>query len=800
MAGSRNIKYVRRDCINAAEHFLSKVNDGLPYAAAHIEGIYYSNRNAFKDSTEKEKRSKGDKGARLGIVLGGGDRDVTSYMFHMRDLSDPANAKAKSLRYVPDGGKPAVLSARSFPDGTIGQAEQLDTSRLVRATARMMNSVSFDAMFQGWGDNILAGTEEERAVQRVAEAGESGGWDAVEAKLSGPDPMDAMTAWGYIGVLTQGEDPDSPVMADLAYRAMGLDALYGALEDASGRIAADPDFQPDLADYLDPGTDDGRRALRGLACLSAYKEIRDHGGIDVKDDAGRRVIGVDMDDPRSAQVYDRLANTRAMAELYQAGLSRAEGARSGIVPAACVQSTFAGIAKETGKAPDVRVDNSLLYRFYRCAMLGEDPDMPSGAPEMTLSTAAHVEDLASLSPNDILISSKDLPPEADGMPFAAAATKAMADPGGAYGRLFSKFPAMDYYMSLPGGSHKLEQMAVSRLQGSGGKPVDGLALEAEIFANDKTKLCNLRKGGASAGEMARQYVANFVDAHEKSPQLLRCLDASVGVPDFSRGTSKFGECAMLDLKGPGGLIYPGSASGEGGNNPARTARAFRKADAEREAARGLFERETGLLPGSMQEIGRRMAGSGAMGAFNHFMDVCGYVGRTDKIAAAMMQNDFIVLSDCYHIKSGSGLAALSQDVQAMYAGEAPEAGQFLYRPRSRAEASALGAIYDNRGPDWKDACVPDNFQGSRDGFLQAAWRGAAGNPERLALGAAKLEAAALDLDTLDDARYSDLIAALNGPQKSVKMMELDRAQRSGGNPERQDQPGKDIQDGLGLVP
>lgn len=793
MAGNRNIKYVRRDCINAAERFLSETRD-LPYAAAHIEGIYYSNRNAFKDSTEKAKRSKGDKGARLGIVLGGGDRDVTSYMFHMRDLSDPANAKAKSLRYVPDGDKPAVLSARSFPDGTIGQAEQLDSSRLTGYAARMMNSISFGVMFQGWGGDILADTEEERSVQRVAAAGEAGGWQAVEAKLSGPDPMDAMTAWGYIGAIAQGEDPDSPVMADLAYRAMGLDALYGVLAGASGRIAADPDFQPDLADGLDPATDMGRRALRGLACLSAYKEIRDHGGIDVKDDAGRRVIGVDMDDPRSAQVYDRLVNTRAMAELYQAGLSRAEAARDGIVPAACVQSTFAGIAKDTGKKPDVRVDNALLYRFYRCAMLGEDPDMPSGAPDMTLSTAGHVEDLDSLSPNDVLISSKDLPKECDGMPFAAAVSKAMSDPGGTYGRFFARFPAMSYYISLPGGSSKLEQMAVGRLQGSMEKDVDGLSLEAEIFGKEKSKLCNLRRDGRTAGEMAGQYAVNFVNAHKRSPQLVRCLDQAAGVPDFGRGVSKFGECAVLDLKGPGGLVYPENARGTGGNNPARTARAFRKEDAERSAACRMYALAEGRAPERMAEAGEWMSRRGAAGAFNHFMDVCAYVGRTDEIAAAMMQNDFIVLSNCYNIKSESGLGALSKDVQAMYAGEQPESGQFLYRPRDRAESAALAAIYGGRGANWKEARVPDSFQRSRDGFLQAAWRGAAGSPERLALGSAKLEAAAMDLDTLDNPAYTELAGRLNGPQKSVKMMDLERGQRAGADPERAEQAGEDAPD------
>ena len=32
MAGGRNIKYMRRDCINAVDQFLTAVKDNLPYA------------------------------------------------------------------------------------------------------------------------------------------------------------------------------------------------------------------------------------------------------------------------------------------------------------------------------------------------------------------------------------------------------------------------------------------------------------------------------------------------------------------------------------------------------------------------------------------------------------------------------------------------------------------------------------------------------------------------------------------------------------------------------------------------
>lgn len=774
MAGGRNIKYMRRDCINAVDQFLTAVKDNLPYAAVHTDGVYYSNRNKFLDSAEKEKRSKGDRGTRLGIVFGGGDRDVTSYMFHMRDLSDPENAKAKSLRYTPERGKPAILAARSFPDGTIGEIDQLDASDLIRSTSQMLNSISFDAMFQGWGEAILANTEEERSVQRIADAGEAGGWDALQVKLSGPDPMDAMSAWGYIGLLAQNEDPDSPIMQDMAYRAMGLDALYDALTDVNNRISSDPDYIPDLAEYLDPDSGPGRRALRGLACMSAYKEARDHGGIDVMDDAGKHIIGIDLDNPRTAQVYDRLVNTRPYAELYQASLDRAEQSRAGIAPFACVQSTFAGIAKETDKAPDVRVDNSMLYRFYRCIMLGEDPDMPSGAPDLELSVADHVEDLGRMSANDILIDSRDLPKGMGGMPFGAAVSKAMSDPDGSYGKLFSKFPAMDYYMSLPGGSRSLEQLAITKLQSSDGKDIDGLVLETSIFEKEKKKLCALTRNNLSAGQMGAQFVQNFVDTHKRSPQLLRSLDASIAMPDFSRGVSKFGQCVILDLKDSGDLIYPGWARGEGGNNATRTARAFRKADAERTAACSLYARSTGLPAGTMPQAGAYLSERGGTGIFNKFMDACYEIGQEDPVKAAMMQNDFIVLSDCYKIKSESGLAKLSVDVQGVYSGDAP--GQSLYRPKSRAEASALGAIYDSHGYDWKNAAVPDMLQDSPDGFLQAAWRGAEGQTHGVLPGSKKLEAFALDSDTLDDAKYYNLIERLNGPPKSIKMLMLERRQ------------------------
>ena len=56
------------------------------------------------------------------------------------------------------------------------------------------------------------------------------------------------------------------------------------------------------------------------------------------------------------------------------------------------------------------------------------------------------------------------------------------------------------------------------------------------------------------------------------------------------------------------------------------------------------------------------------------------------------------------------------------------------------------------------------LQDSPDGFLQAAWRGAEGQTHGVLPGSKKLEAFALDSDTLDDAKYYNLIERLNGPR------------------------------------
>lgn len=792
MAGP-NIKYVRQDCINAVDHLIRQV-DELPYVSAGLDGVYYSARNEYKDNRDKPVRSKGDAGSRLVIQLGGGDRDRVCYTFHMRDLSNPKNARAKSLRYTPDD-KDAVTAAWSMAETTIGDVKPLDAGDLIKNTSRMMNSISFDAMFQGWGDSLLANTAEERSVQKVIDQGHAGGWEAVDQILNGSDPMDAMSAWGYMGLLLAGDentDPDSEAMTDMAYRAMGFDSLYRQFDKLNKAIADDPDHTASLDTMLDPSYPEGRRALRGLACLSAYKEICDHGGINVRDEAGKRIVGVNMDDPQCAIVYDRLANTRAHAELYQQFLDNAEAKRQGLVFPACVQKTFAGIAREAGARLDKRVDNDTKYRLFRCAMLQEDPDLPSGTPEFKLDLAPHVEDIARLSPNDIRVSSDELPRMMNHMPLGAILDKAMEDPDGACGAFLAKCPALHDKLGQPGGAEQISQRAVALMQGAGLEPVDGLVLELDAFQAGSKSLFRIAKNyGPSTNQLIQQFQDNYQAAHQAAPQVMRSLDAAIGMPDFSRGVDTYGKSVLLDLRESQGHFYPGSAYMGTDKAIYKCARAFRKGDAERTAACGLYRELTGAAAGDPDQLREVLREHGAAGQFRKLISACAKQSEQSPEKGAMMQNDVLVLSDCYRIYSKDGLAELGADVASVYAGSPLE--KVLYRPQDRAEIDALRAVYSGQGDDMKQAAVaPLRFQGERAGFLGAAWQGIDGREELKKAAVDKIRSYVLDRETLDDTPYSDLIRDLNGQAKSFKMMEAEQSLGHTPAPSKQNE-------GLGLV-
>lgn len=786
MAGGRNIIYMRRDCINAVEDLVRQV-EKLPYVHIEMDGRYYSNTNKFAKPTGKAAAP----GARLGIVLGGGDRDVTTYAFHMRDLSSKDNVRPVSLRYTPDGGKPAIIAARSMPDGTAGEVEGLDASGITSVMARMMNSISFGPMFQGWSSTVKAGTGEERALKNVLETQAAGkSWGAVLPMLSSPDPLEGMAAWGAMSMARGGKvDPDADALWRTAKRAMGLERLEECLTEINAKIAADPDYRPDLSEHLDARSAEGRLALRGLACLSAYKEARDHGGVYAKDDAGKSVIGIAMDDPATKAVYDSLVYVRPRAELKQRAISDAEASRCGLAAMSCVQSTYAGIARDSDRAPDCTVSNGLRYRFYRSAMLGEDPDMKSKAPDFTLRLrgGADPKSLKNLSANDILVQSTSLSGGQDMQPFGTFLERAMEDPSGREAAFIKQFPAIADRMSMPGGNKDLEQMAVSRVQKTAGEPLDGLSLEIELFTDksNKGRLMGMKgPGGQSADDLANQFVANFVAAHTKAPQLSRSLDDATGFPEFSRGTDGFGYCVLSDLSDAGVLKHPDYTVKENGtDNPAKTARAFRKADRERGAAETRYRvlDENGRGPESMEDVMELMGKTGATGVFNGHIYQSRVVGMHDQERGAMMINDFVVLADCYGIQTEQGLVELSYDVQQVYAGKTSE--RSLYRPKDRGEKSAIAEIYGKGGADIENAFVPVRFQGSREGFLLAAWRGIGEDSALKDKAVDSLRACALDADTLEDCTYGDLAERLDGPPRSEKAMDMMLSQRRAASPE-----------------
>ena len=778
MARGNDVKYVRRDCINAVGAFMEKVK-GLRYADVSLEGRYMSDRNRFLDPSQKEQKSALDRGTKLGIVLGGGDRDRTCYAFELRDPSSKDNAKLRSLRFK------SVTAATSRGNGiNDASRDALAEKLLMRSTSRAANSMSFGAMFNGAMGEIMARSSEEKAVLHVRDVRGAKGWDGVRGELCSDDPLHAMAAWEEMASQLDGKvDPSDPRMTRMATQAMGLDALYDALEALDRKMAKEPGCRPDLAEALDPETPEGRRALRGVMCLSAYKSIRDRGGLDVVDEHGTEVVGVTRD---NYQVFDRMAYTRADAERRAEALASVEASRDGIVPIRCVQKTFAGIQGGTGSAPEKRIDRHMQYRFFRSAVLGEDPDMPSGMPKMRLMPREGA-DMERLSGSDIMAWMPGVKSGPSLAPFMGVVGAALDNPNGPYGQMLRDMPAMKAMAARPGGADALENLAVSQIQAAGGE-VDGALIEMAAFL-DKANRKGMGRELRATQALCDDFQRNYQDRVSKAPNLMRSIEEAVGRPEFSAGCASFGHCWLADMSDTGAVPEqpaPGECDSGSGSSIGRSASAFMTEDAKRRYALKYTKQEAGVDAASMDEVEASLQARSAPSIYKAMLSDCMAAQKDDPVRGSMMLNDAIVLTSCYNAYDAYGLDIVKGDLKAAYDGGEPR----LYRPVDRAQDAAMGEVYKQAGGGALEMAMSGlQSRNGTDAFLDAAWRGAEaigrGLPDTepgdlLERAAAKMEAAALDLDTFQDRRNAYLADRLVGPKLSEKVFQMEL--EAGGKP------------------
>ena len=790
-------KAVRHDCIMAFDRFLKDVKENLANVNVYIDGKYNTKTNRFQDNSEKEKRSKGDRGTRTCIVFGGGENPVTTYAFHMRDLSNKSNARARSLRYTPDDKKPPVIVMRSVPGGDVGgptENSEIEDKMYMR-TSRAANSMSFGPMFYGWMDSaVRAGSGEEAALtERMSHTDEKGmtDWTAVRKEPEDGDPLKAMAAWGMVGKTIDGmvargkpEMADHPLITSTAYQAMGLRGLYRALQEIDGRMASEDGYEPDLCEYMDPDTPAGREALRGILCLSAYKALRDNAGMHGKDENGVEFIEVTKG---HEAVYDRMTNARADMETRERTLAALEQGRDGIVGAHCVQKLFAGVENDTGKPADVTVHRHLKYRFFRNAMLSEDLALPSGMPRLALKVRDGADPLHPAE-DDILI---DGPALTEGltddekakfgsvmgnMTLKSFLDAGHDDPRGACGQLLGRMPAIDIMSGQDMGTDLVMQYAVDRMERTGETDlVDIMCLEMDLFAASPkdTGMPALSKlsgpEGLSAEDIAGRYAKNQQAALAAAPRLTNAIRQAIGRPDFEGGCASFGSCYVYDIDR---MSYRTNCHGECmGDNNGSSAASFRREDIDRADAFLVAESMTGIEPKSTADVEQVFLTGGSVGTFHELLDKYLAEQSSDLVRGSMMLNDFIVMSDCYGIWGADGLHRLAEDVEGMYAsGTAGQRG--LYRPADRAECDALRQVYGNGAGDYDGAVVAMAYQGTTDGFLSALWQGAGNDAERLSKAVSKLNGAAADHDTFWDARYSELAKRAAGDRESSKTREM----------------------------
>lgn len=523
----------------------------------------------------------------------------------------------------------------------------------------------------------------------------------------------------------------APDRAALASKAMGLDALYNALDKADDDIwnAKGSAKSLDIGAYLDD------TALQGLLYLSAYKEVQDHGGAYGKAPGGNgraTAVGV-LSGGNAPNVYHKLCQARAEKELSDRGLVPAPKGR------AYPKTVTGGLVESETRS----VTKHMSYRLFREIASGEDPEMPSGAPLGRIYIGP--AEKGSLGP--VLC---DIEPGGRGMRLADVLS-------GRHGNVLAGLPVLRS-LGQDGFSDALINEARDILDKEGGMSTDILALEIRAFTTRRGEGGPLRRFETAL----RASEAQFLQRQRGGPieagvptQYFYALNHSAGYPSMRYGMTDMGDGIVAEASSMVSGDAPSAAILEYANMDARSksgkdARSFRVMDYGRQVCIDAYGPPEGGWFGHLSGNSRFYAGHAAL------LDACR--GAGDPWAA----NDALMLGNCYGIWNESEMESLSDDVLSP-----GQAG--LYRPTCKAEADVIRTCYGYaHGRTVGLPMVQPELQGTPKGFAAALAPALAAEPALRLKVVDILRAASYDEGTLARDPYGDALQILEPPQKEVQ--------------------------------
>lgn len=766
---------MRSDVVAALEGFIQDVNGSVDNVSIEMKGRLDSSRNTITQHKPGQPF-----GSRLVISVGDGSLGgpVTRYGLHVPQLGT-RNDKARSLRLTPDKGRPAAMVLTGRPqEGKEGVTADPDAGeRLERAYAMAANGMSFGWLYDGDpGFYLREKTKETDLFLKCLDEFDAGNFgyveDAAGDTLGSSGPLLRMAAWsacsgvGVYGGTQEDIGPATKAGVAAARKAMGLDDLKAALERAGQGVPLD--------EALDWRTPEGRAALEGLACLGYYKCVMNEGRGFGEYRDGRAYAGT-ADDRES--VFLRGAYARCEAA-ERAGSERPV---PGYAPYACYRKVLGdGQPSDQPEAPQggqpgqdgqkkagklQRVDLNMQYRFYRCAMLGEDPDGPSGAPDIRLTYRGDAG-AKKVDARQIYVEG----PSDDGRgtvlkPLSeelALLRSDLDDPGLTPRSRLHGFPMIGH-VARTSGTDAVMDMAEKMVGADYSAGPDILEVEIGLFASDDkagSRSRTGRPGEPTADSLWAKFQANAAVRLDGGPKpsgtrMYRYTrDHAVGVPDFSAGLSGFGE---LRTAGAGlsardtskDMLAQPRLSGYG-----KSASAFRVMDGDRRYMGALCGRGPG------QPWREALAGDPAQAAADEYEKALALFGKDpDKIRGGLKINDLMVLTEAYRPSLGADIRDIRDDVERAYGPDAMAPGTSgLYRPANPAELKAIRSA--SEGASFRGLrAVPARMQGTADGFAEAmasmvdtdaGWRAVAET----------FRQEALEKDTFRDRRYWDASQAM----------------------------------------
>lgn len=761
---------IKDDVVTAIEGFVDDVNKSVP-------GVHIEMKGTFDRGKNKVVPYNPSTGFGTKLVLSFGDGAaggaVTNYALNVPRLGD-SNSSARSMRLAKDDGEAVTVASSRPQEGKEGvDRDPYGGVLLERAYAMTANSMSFGTLFEDDPTAyLLEGTQEGDKFVQCAEMIAAGGKDKARAVakgqavdgLDGVNPIDRMAAWAacdYMGVFQRPDGNRRPaVMA--ASSVLGLDALKGALAEAGTKaLAGDP---PALEEILDPSDPAAHQALCGLAVLGYYKTVMNSGeAYAVRRDGSVYAGTADPSPNRKTDpeaVFLRGANARHEMESRTADETGANAGLSGKAPYYCYQKMLGGtgVTREEAAAKKPRVDLHMHYRFYRSAMLGEDPNGPSGAPVAKLTYRGDISSKKADS-REIYV---DVPGLDPGKMRTLGDELALLEEDKRSGPPFRSrlhgLPAMEGLLESQGREPVLKA-AEKLVAADFSTGPDILELELAAFSDDKNAGKRHREGGdpsVTADSMWADYNYAAMRRLGTTRIFQHALDNASGLPDISQGLASFGslyrtDAAHAGLEAPADAGFlPGRSKGKG-----RTAASFRNMDYERSAMAAL----SGWQPGEPWHDALERAGISGM-ADTYTAALEEFSRCPDALEGSMKINDLMVMVEAYNPQGKADVEGIRDDVAQAY--ENP--GMAAYRPRNAAELKAirtLAAGWD--GVPKVSPAEQDHADGLRktvDALLERS-----GDSRAMQFQVEKIfRDESLARDTLYDRRYAELADAFMPPK------------------------------------